>query len=145
VQLLRHRLDSCGVELRLIRGPRLPTVKADPDQIKEALANLLLNSCEAMVQGGTITIREEHGTMDPLGKVALVRIDDNGPGIPEHVREQIFEPFFSTKEEGTGLGLALARRILEEHGGWLNLRHSGRGAGFVLVLPCLSEESWHRY
>lgn len=83
--------------------------------------------------------------MDPLGKVALVRIDDNGPGIPEHVREQIFEPFFSTKEEGTGLGLALARRILEEHGGWLNLRHSGRGAGFVLVLPCLSEESWHRY
>ncbi|SKA98067.1 His Kinase A (phospho-acceptor) domain-containing protein [Paucidesulfovibrio gracilis DSM 16080] len=145
VQLLRHRLDSCGVELRLIRGRRLPEVKADPDQIKEVVANLLLNACEAMVQGGTITIREETGTMKPQGKVATVRIDDNGPGIAEHVREQIFEPFFSTKEEGTGLGLSLARRIMEEHGGWLNLRNSGSGAGFVLVLPCDSEEVWHRY
>lgn len=145
VDLLHHRLDSGGVELRLIRGRKLPKVEADPDQIKEVLANLLLNACDAMGPGGTITIREETGVMSPQGKVALIRIDDTGPGIPEHLHEQVFDPFFSTKEEGTGLGLAIARRIMEEHGGWLNLRSGGKGAGFVLLLPCGSEEVWHRY
>ncbi|MGE4291074.1 MAG: ATP-binding protein [Desulfovibrio sp.] len=145
LDLLRHRFDSGGVELRLIRGRRLPEVSADPDQLKEVLANLLLNACEAMGPGGTITIREETGVMEPQGKVVLLRIDDTGPGIPEHLRGQVFDPFFSTKEEGTGLGLAIAKRIMEEHGGWLNLRNTTRGAGFVLVLPCRSEELWHRY
>jgi signal transduction histidine kinase len=145
LDLLRHRFDSGGVELRLIRGRRLPEVGADPDQLKEVLANLLLNACEAMGLGGTITISEETGVMEPQGKVALIRIDDTGPGIPEHLREQVFDPFFSTKEEGTGLGLAIAKRIMEEHGGWLNLRNTSKGAGFVLVLPCRPEGVWHRY
>ncbi|MEF2144664.1 MAG: ATP-binding protein [Desulfovibrionaceae bacterium] len=146
LELLRHRLESGGVEVRLARGRKLPTVNADPDQIKEVLANLILNACEAMGPGGTITIMEERGVVEPLGKVALIRLDDTGPGIPENLHEQVFEPFFSTKEEGTGLGLAIAKRIMEEHGGWLNLRPgSGKGAGFVLVLPCRSEEVWHRY
>ncbi len=70
-----------------------------------------------------------------------MRIADSGPGIPEKLREVVFQPFVSTKKEGTGLGLPIARQVFEEHGGWLNLHcPPGRGAVFVCVLPLASKE-----
>lgn len=143
--LLKHRLETYGVDLRLERELPLPPVAADPEQIKEVLVNLILNACDAMGENGRITIREESGFMDPLGRVAIIQLTDSGPGIAPEVADNLFQPFFSTKEEGTGLGLAIAKRIMEEHGGYIHLKPSERGQGacFVLVLPA-QERSWLR-
>jgi signal transduction histidine kinase len=141
--LLRYRLDSYGVEMKLIRPRRLPEIWADPDQLKEVLANLLVNACEVMVNGGVITIREEEKLEPPLGPAVVIRVSDNGPGIPESVRDKIFQPFFSTKEEGTGLGLSIAIRIIEDHGGRLELESkTNEGATFIITLPLGKDESW---
>jgi signal transduction histidine kinase len=141
--LLRYRLESYGVEMKLIRPHRLPEIWADPDQLKEVLANLLVNACEVMVNGGVITIREEENLESPLGPAVVIRVSDNGPGVPESVRDQIFQPFFSTKEEGTGLGLSIATRIIDDHGGRLELESKqNEGATFIITLPLGKDESW---
>ncbi len=145
LQLLRHRLESYGVQVELDREHRLPMIEADPEQLKEVLINLLVNGCEAMGQGGLIVIREEEGVVEPLGRVVVIRVKDNGPGIPKSVRDQVFQPFFSTKEEGTGLGLSIAYRIVEEHGGWLSLKSKeAEGTTFTITLPCREDAVWAR-
>jgi signal transduction histidine kinase len=146
IQLLRHRIESYGVSVQLYRQRKLPTVEADPEQLKEVLVNLIVNACEAMGDGGEIVIREEEGIADPLGSVAVVKVSDNGPGIPESIRDKVFQPFFSTKEEGTGLGLSIAARIIEDHKGCLNIRSKeGKGTTFTITLPCKEEGAWLRY
>ncbi|MFZ5447176.1 MAG: ATP-binding protein [Thermodesulfobacteriota bacterium] len=141
--LLRHRLESYRVEVKLIRKERLPEIWADPDQLKEVLVNLVLNACEVMVEGGAITIREETTNDSPLGPAAIIRVSDTGPGIHESIRDKVFQPFFSTKEEGTGLGLSIATRIIQEHGGRLELESKkNEGATFIIILPLGSEASW---
>jgi signal transduction histidine kinase len=141
--LLRYRLESYGVEVKLVREHRLPEIWADPDQLKEVLVNLVLNACEVMVNGGVITIREEENLEPPLGPAVVIRVSDTGPGIPESVRDKVFQPFFSTKEEGTGLGLSIATRIIEEHGGRLELESKQKqGATFIITLPLGKDESW---
>lgn len=145
LQLLRHRLESYGVRVDVERQGRLPKTSLDPDQMKEVLVNLLLNACEAMGEGGHIRIVEESGMMGDQGFVVLVRIKDNGPGIPEQIRERIFEPFFSTKEDGSGLGLAIAKRILQDHKGWIHVHSKpGQGTTFVVGLPCEERGLWLR-
>jgi signal transduction histidine kinase len=141
--LLRYRLESYGVEVKLDRAHRLPEIWADPDQLKEVLVNLVLNACEVMVSGGIITIREEEKVEPPLGHTAVIRVSDTGPGIPESLRDKVFQPFFSTKEEGTGLGLSIASRIIEEHGGRLELEATQKqGATFNITLPIRKDVSW---
>ncbi|MEJ2716787.1 MAG: ATP-binding protein [Deltaproteobacteria bacterium] len=136
VQLLRHRLDSYNAKVEVIRDGRLPEIEADPEQLKEVLVNLMVNACEAMVNGGTIQIQEEKSSSDTLGPVVVIKVSDDGPGIPESEQTRVFQPFFSTKEEGTGLGLSIATRIVEEHRGWLDLESTeGKGATFVITLP----------
>jgi signal transduction histidine kinase len=137
LRLLRHRLESYGVAVELIREKPLAEIWADPDQLKEVLVNLLVNACEMMMHGGVIRISENEDDGGPLGRFVSISIRDNGPGIPEAIQENIFQPFFSTKEEGTGLGLSIASRIVEKHGGSLSLESSeGQGATFVITLPC---------
>jgi signal transduction histidine kinase len=134
--LLRHRLESYGVEVKLIRTQRLPEIWADPDQLKEVLVNLVLNACEVMVGGGVISIREEMRGDSPLGPAVIIRVSDTGPGIPDSVQDKVFQPFFSTKEEGTGLGLSIATRIIQDHGGHLELESKkNAGATFSITLP----------
>lgn len=137
LQLLRYRLESYGLTIELHRDEKLKPVKADTDQLKEVMSNLLLNALDVMSEGGRITITEKMQNYQQLGQVAVIRISDDGPGIPQNMLERVFEPFFSTKEEGSGLGLSIARRIIEEHGGQINL-HSieGQGTTFEILLPC---------
>ncbi len=143
LQLLRHRLESYGMEVELLREARLPDCQLDPDQIKEVLANIILNACEAKVEKGHISIEEKAGVIEPHGHVALIIISDNGPGVSKANLEKIFQPFFTTKGEGTGLGLPIAKRIMEEHGGWIHCRsEEGKGATFVLGLPCKEKTAW---
>ncbi|MBW1721593.1 MAG: MCP four helix bundle domain-containing protein [Deltaproteobacteria bacterium] len=136
IQLMQHRLESYEVEIRLNRERVLPEILIDPEQLKEVLVNILINACEAMQKGGSIVIHEEDSYSSSLGQVAVIRLTDNGPGIPESIRDKVFQPFFTTKEEGTGLGLSIAARIVREHGGRLELMSNGdEGATFVIVLP----------
>jgi signal transduction histidine kinase len=136
LKLMTHRLESYQVIVQVDRHERLPVVQADPDRLKEVLVNIMVNACEAMKGGGSIVIREENALDAALGQVAVVRIRDSGPGIPEGLRAKIFEPFFTTKEEGSGLGLSIAARIMDEHGGRLSLdSKEGQGAEFFLILP----------
>jgi signal transduction histidine kinase len=136
LRLLKHRLESNGVQVELIREKPLTEIQADPDQLKEVLVNLLVNACEVMVKGGVIRILEKEEDEGPLGRFVTITVMDNGPGIPESIQENVFQPFFSTKEEGTGLGLSIASRIVEKHGGSLSLRsQEGEGTVFVITLP----------
>ena len=89
--------------------------------------------------GGTIVIREETGFSDLFGKTLFIRLSDNGPGIPESILDEVFQPFFTTKEEGTGLGLSIAARIIEQHGGSLELiSKEGEGTTFIITLPVVT-------
>jgi len=143
IQLLHHRLESYDVKVHVQREGRLPMTLADPDQLKEVLVNLMVNACEAMVDGGKIRISEEVNTSDDAMPAIVISLSDTGPGIPDSIHTKLFQPFFSTKEEGTGLGLSIAMRIVEEHGGWLDLKSTeGHGATFIITLPIREEETW---
>jgi signal transduction histidine kinase len=136
ITLLRPRLESFNVSVMVNRNQPLPEIWADPDQLKEVLVNLMVNACEAMVKGGSIEVTEAEDFVAGLGRVVRIRIQDTGPGIPASMQEKIFQPFFSSKEEGTGLGLSIAARIIEEHGGSIDVKsRSGEGATFTLTLP----------
>jgi signal transduction histidine kinase len=136
LKLMTHRLESYQVSVQVVRNERLPVVQADPDRLKEVLVNIMVNACEAMKGGGSMVIREEEALDPSLGQAAVVRVRDTGPGIVEGLRARIFEPFFTTKEEGSGLGLSIAFRIVEDHGGRLDLEsREGQGAEFSLILP----------
>ncbi len=136
MQLLSHRLKSYDVHVEMVRDSLLPEVDADPDQLKEVLVNLVINACEAMERGGTIRI-EEAVSRGPGGRrEARIRVCDNGPGIPVSLREKVFEPFFTTKEEGTGLGMSIATRIINEHQGLIAIADTeGGGATVIVILP----------
>ena len=130
--LLDHTLELCGHRLfekdisltRRDAPESLPAVLADADQLKQVFINLFNNASEALPEGGQLQLSSAL-ERDPEGHpVAVVRFVDSGPGIPAEVQPHIFEPFFTTKEEGTGLGLCIAARIMARHQGRLTLECS---------------------
>jgi len=136
IALLKHRLKSYDVEVSVVRDQLLPAIDADPEQLKEVVVNLVVNACEAMQSGGSIVIHERVSTTQSKQRTAVIRVSDNGPGIPESIREKVLQPFFTTKEEGTGLGLSIAVRIIAEHHGRLDIESNpGGGAVFIISLP----------
>ncbi len=140
LRLLEQRLKSYGVTVQLVRSEPLDPVLLDAGQLKETMANIIINACEAMDKGGRITITE---TMDSINKendTAVIRIEDTGPGVPPSIQDEIFNPFFTTKDEGTGLGLSICFNIISEHGGCLVLdSQQGHGACFTITLPAGEE------
>jgi signal transduction histidine kinase len=144
IQLLEHRLKSYDVGVRIERTQPLPEIDVDPEQLKEVLVNLVVNACEAMERGGSIVIQEEEVPNPVNGRMAVIRVSDNGPGIADSIRNKVLQPFFTTKEEGTGLGLSIAVRIVEEHGGRINTEsNQDRGATFVISLPIKEKNHEH--
>ena len=136
LQLLRHRFESYNVAVTVNRQAPLPEIQVDPEQLKEVLINLLENACEAMEGGGAIVIHEEESFREPYGPAIVIRVTDTGPGIQKSIQEKVFQPFFTTREEGTGLGLSIAGRIMESHGGRLELiSERGEGTTFIITLP----------
>ena len=136
ITLLKHRLKSYDVEVTIEREQSLPQIDADPEQLKEALVNLIVNACEAIVKNGSIVIREQEAVSPSQERLSVIRVSDDGPGIPESIRDKVLQPFFTTKEEGTGLGLSIAVRILEEHHGRLDIESNpGGGTTFIISLP----------
>ncbi|MGA3212603.1 MAG: ATP-binding protein, partial [Terriglobales bacterium] len=131
VMLARQQVISKPIQVELQKAADLPEVEHDSDQIHQVLLNLLLNAVQAVE--GTGTVRVEIGARDGH---ACVVVSDTGRGIaPQHLAN-IFRPFYTTKGNGTGLGLSLARRIVEEHHGRLEVSSTlGKGSRFEMVLP----------
>ena len=115
-------------------APHLPAVQVDALFMERALVNLVLNGLQATAKDGTVTVRASAERVD---ESTFVRVDvvDDGLGIPADVRSSIFEPFFRTKASGTGLGLAVVKRIVDSHGGTLAVDSGPRGTTFTLRLP----------
>jgi nitrogen fixation/metabolism regulation signal transduction histidine kinase len=116
----------------------LPAARADGNQIRGVLGNLVKNAIEALAEGGRLSIRTSHDLSGATGPVR-VEVTDTGPGIPEDIRERIFDPYFTTKTRGTGLGLALAYRIVQDHGGSISFVTGSGGTTFRVDLPAAED------
>src|SRR5467141_3027417 len=131
LEFVRPELDSAGVKDSLSLSPGLPRVLADVAQLRQLLLNLLSNAREAMSAGGSLRV-----TTRATKAMVEIEVRDSGPGIPSERLARIFDPFFTTKERGTGLGLAMAQEIAQEHGGQLLCESvAGEGTVFTLRLP----------
>ena len=131
--LLRNEANRYAVSIRTELTADLPRVTADRVQLQQVFMNLMLNGIEAMKDtAGELTIKSQRGQDSQL----LISVSDTGVGLPADKADQIFNAFFTTKPEGTGMGLAITRSILESHGGrvWVT-GGSGRGATFQFTLP----------
>jgi signal transduction histidine kinase len=137
VMLGRQQALSKSIEITLRKDSSLPEVEHDSDQIHQVLLNLLLNSLQAIDANGKIAV-----TVELQGKNAVIEVADNGRGIaPDHL-PNIFRPFYTTKGDGTGLGLSLARRIVEDHQGRIEVTSTvGQGTTFAVVLPLQRAEA----
>ncbi|MHC4607615.1 MAG: sensor histidine kinase [Planctomycetota bacterium] len=127
--LLQAQLDHLSVTVER-KMESDSAVEADPNVFKRALMNIVLNGAQSMPQGGALMV----GTSEADGRVRFW-VRDGGPGVPGASRERMFEPFFTTKEGGVGLGLAVTKRIVEDHGGSVGFETSDDGATFWIELP----------
>ncbi len=134
LKLMESGLSSRNVTVRKELASGLPRVPFDRAQMKQVLINLIKNAGEAMEGGGTAVIRTEAAEGG-----LLVSVADNGPGVDKDMAARLFEPFITTKDAGTGLGLPVCNRIVEDHGGRLTLESEpGKGAVFSIYLPKIS-------
>jgi signal transduction histidine kinase len=130
LRLMGPELDAPGVRVGLEAPPEV-RVRGDAQRLQQVIMNVVLNAIQAMPQGGRLDVRLDAAD----GKAHLV-FEDSGPGLSRTARERIFEPFFTTKEKGSGLGLTVARRIVEQHGGRIALGDAaGGGARVDIELP----------
>jgi signal transduction histidine kinase len=131
LNFLQPLLDQKHVDLRRTLDPNLPPVCVDAEQLWEAVLNLIRNALDAMPDGGNLTV-----TAQRHGAEALISVSDNGRGMTEEEARHLFVPFFTTKSDGTGLGLAYTQRVINEHGGRIDCATArGKGSTFSIQLP----------
>jgi signal transduction histidine kinase len=133
VLLLRSEANGYAVSIRTDLAADLPKITADRVQLQQVLMNLMLNGVEAMKEtGGVLTVKTGRGE----GGQVLTSVSDTGVGLPAERADEIFDAFFTTKPQGSGMGLAISRSIVESHAGRLwATAHDGRGATFHFSLP----------
>ena len=135
--LARDDAVDARIAFVLELAERLPPIEADPGRIKQVLLNIVVNGIQSIAGNGEIRIRT---AIDRPGRVGL-SVADHGAGIPAEIRERIFDPFFSTKATGTGLGMAIARRIVEGHNGTIEIdSEEGRGTTVTVFFPAQEAE-----
>ena len=141
VVLVRHRLQLQNIMIRTLLDPSLPEIIGDNNQIQQCLMNLVFNAMEAMPDGGTLTLATHFNRKNHM---VHVKVSDTGCGIPEENLSIIFEPFFSTKEEGkgVGLGLSVVYGIIREHQGTIFVDSKvGSGSTFTIRFPKVSKDA----
>jgi PAS domain S-box-containing protein len=151
IELYAERVDAQDVQVSREWSRDLPAIWADHEALYRAFVNLVANALDVMPRGGRLTVRATWTDGETVGRGGgrrvAVEIEDTGPGIAADDLDRVFNPFFSTKDGGTGLGLALTHKIVEEHGGSIDVRSTrGAGATFRIVLPLMPDaatESGH--
>ena len=174
LRLLQHHCSEAGVVVQR-QYSTMPALYADLGQLEQILFNLVMNGIQAMPDGGVLTIsfrlltsekaisdaehavsrqvrqsaallqRYQEGRKEVAEQWVEIAVSDTGVGIPSDQQEQIFQPFFTTKAHGIGLGLAITRRLIEDHGGYILVEGKvGTGATFVVRLPLLTSEQLQR-
>lgn len=131
VMLARQQVLSRPIKIEFQPAPAMQEVEHDSDQIHQVVLNLLLNAVQAMDGAGTVKVQ-----IVTKDEYASIKVSDTGKGIPEHQLSNIFRPFYTTRGNGTGLGLSLVRRIVDEHHGRIDVRSQiGKGSQFEVLLP----------
>jgi signal transduction histidine kinase len=131
VAMVQTQSGQKGVSIQVDGGEAPPPeVEVDGLQVEQVLVNLLLNAIEASPSGSSVRV----GVARADGSVQ-VAVSDDGPGIPEEAREHVFDPYFTTRDSGTGLGLAVSREVVTHHGGSLSFVTGGSGTTFTMSLP----------
>ena len=131
LELLRPELDNRGITIKTKLARQLVATPIDPTQAQQALLNLMKNAMQAMTKGGTLTLQTGENN-----DAVWVSVGDTGGGIPQEQINRIFEPFYTTKKKGTGLGLMIVQRIVRAHSGGIELdSHVGRGTTFRVWFP----------
>lgn len=140
-ELLRPEAAERGIELAVRVPADLPSFTADPGQLTQALVNLVINAIQATGPGGCIEVRVR---ADEPAAVLSIEVQDTGPGIPPDEASVIFDPYFTTKEEGYGLGLWIVQQIVTAHGGAVAAANAtGGGAVFTMHLPLAPKKAAH--
>jgi signal transduction histidine kinase len=139
VRILETQAKEKGTAIMREFNDSLPKVWIDREQMKQVFMNLILNAIQAMKEGGSISIATRAisriGT-EPSGEFVQVEVRDTGIGIPEENLQHIFDPFFTSKDEGSGLGLAVSHQIVQEHGGFVTVESTvGKGTSFFVHVP----------
>lgn len=138
VEFIRPQAVAQGVVIQCDLAAADSRVSGDAELIRGALLNLLLNAIEAMPSGGNLRLTSADTTIGGAAMIEL-RVHDEGPGIPDEMRSRVFRPFFTTKEQGTGLGLSMALHAIVAQGGTLALSEpAGKGTEFIIHLPLLA-------
>lgn len=143
-ELMRGQLEKSSITLSTAASVDA-TIRGDPDQLKQVLLNLVRNAAESIGERGQITLclRTERTNLDGrLLDAAIMEVVDTGKGIPHEVQKRLFDPFYTTKATGTGLGLPIAARIVEQHEGALRYKtETGRGTTFGIALPLIASNA----
>jgi PAS domain S-box-containing protein len=136
LSFVQYELEQSNVELIKDLDETIPSLKLDPKYLKQAVLNLVKNAISAMPDGGILRVSTQL-----RGDQVLFRISDNGVGMSADVRDKIFEPYFTTKDFGSGIGLTLVYKVVKEHMGDISvLSREGRGTTFTITLPVPQRE-----
>jgi len=129
--LYRDKLEAADISFEIVEEKQLPELWADNEHLVRAFSNLIINAQEAMPEGGELTVKVES-----LADGVAIQFTDTGLGMDETTKDKIFNPFFTTKDTGTGLGLAITHKIIQEHGGSIQVESiPGSGTTFLITLP----------
>ena len=140
LEFINYHLRSHNINVVTDFVDDLPSVQADTQQLRQVFLNLLTNASDAMPEGGTLTIRARHEVLEKGSPALVVEFSDTGKGVQPQDLPKLWEPFFTTKPEGkgTGLGLPICRRAVEEHGGTIDIESlPGKGTTVRIILPAM--------
>lgn len=147
LDLLDHQIQKQGVRVVKDLRETLPSARGDPDQLQQVFLNLILNAIQSMPDGGELRISatcertSKEGLVNGRRECVVVCVKDTGVGIEKEILQNIFNPFFTTKDTGTGLGLMVSQGIVQDHEGWIDMESEiGKGSVFKVYLPCFSGE-----
>ncbi len=131
ITLAGHSAQQKGIAIRKEVSPSTPSFECDPEQMKQVLLNLAINAVQAMTTPGEILVSARR-----TDSAVMISVRDQGPGIADEDLDKVFNPFFTTKEAGTGLGLSVVHQIVTQHGGTVSVeRNSDRGMTFAVLVP----------
>jgi two-component system sensor histidine kinase HydH len=139
IQLIQQDAANKNIDINVKTADDLCLALIDPDRLSQCLLNLYLNAIQAMEGGGTLTVKSTPGEAENVNIV----VSDTGSGIPGDQIKKIFDPYYTTKSKGTGLGLAIVYKIIEAHGGHIEVNSTiDEGTSFLISVPCEQEETF---